>query len=258
MLNKRTYSLTLSDKDISTVRRLVEDVTYRDDAYSLKGPRELRCDKIRIAAALRYCYVHLFHIHQAISEEDISALYSVALSFSVHIITFYVDLPDAQNNMAVKRLLSCFDDVSIVQFQCRVRQDLVNDYFLEMLVAKGVVALRSSWGTFAATTSALSVDAVFTFVTGAKGRHLYLSHEIDVTRVFVDMIIECRKHALVKKHFLLHLRYSNDPNLDEDSFRDATSVEVSQAGTVTFSFDTINMTLVHAPRRRRLAIRGRS
>lgn len=59
-------------------------------------------DKIRIAAALRYCYVHLFHIHQAISEEDISALYSVALSFSVHIITFYVDLPDAQNNMAVK------------------------------------------------------------------------------------------------------------------------------------------------------------
>lgn len=45
MLNKRTYSLTLSDKDISTVRRLVEDVTYRDDAYSLKGPRELRCGR---------------------------------------------------------------------------------------------------------------------------------------------------------------------------------------------------------------------
>ncbi|KAH7697056.1 hypothetical protein AAVH_35863 [Aphelenchoides avenae] len=252
MLNKTTHSSILSDKYLSTVRRDVEDVTFKDGVYSLKGSKDLRCDKTHIAAALRNCCVQSFRIRQAIREEDVSVLYSVALSFSVHMITFYVDLKGVVHSMVVKRRLSCFDSMTCVQFYCAVHKGFINDYFLEMLAAKGVSSLISNRG--AAATSALSVDAVLTFLTGAEGRRLFLSEEIDVTRDFIDAIIESAKHALVRKYLFLDLRYTGSLNLDERSFPEATSVEIRRAGVVTYSFHAIKMKLIHEPRSRRLTI----
>ncbi|KAH7713420.1 hypothetical protein AAVH_19216 [Aphelenchoides avenae] len=252
VLNKCTHSSIRFDKYLLTVRRYVVEVTFRDGVYSLMGSKELRCEKTNIAAALRNCYVHAFHIHQAICEEDISALYSVATSFSVDIITFYVGLPELVHSIAVKRLLRCFDSISRVNFYCVVHQGFIDDCFLGVLAAKGVSSLVSI--RKAAAIGALSVDAIFTFVTGAKGRRLFLRDEIDVKRDFIDAIIESAKNALVRKYFSLELRYSRSLSLDERSFPDATSVAAPRPGVVTFNFDAIKLQLTHAPRFRRLNV----